>query len=110
MATEIQVTLLVGDKPRHWQEHLHRCPEGMGLQDFLQRNAAYLQGLLGDAWPQCACSVWGHKQHPHYVLRSGDRVEITRNLRVDPKVARRERFQAQGKRRAGLFSKKTDPV
>jgi putative ubiquitin-RnfH superfamily antitoxin RatB of RatAB toxin-antitoxin module len=33
-------------------------------------------------------------------------VEIYRPLRVDPKVARRERFVKQGARTAGLFVKK----
>jgi putative ubiquitin-RnfH superfamily antitoxin RatB of RatAB toxin-antitoxin module len=39
------------------------------------------------------------------VLRDQDRVEIYRGLRVDPKVARRERFNRQGAKRAGLFAK-----
>ena len=41
-------------------------------------------------------------------LPEGDRVEIYRSLRVDPKVARRERFRGQGVKRAGLFSKKRE--
>jgi putative ubiquitin-RnfH superfamily antitoxin RatB of RatAB toxin-antitoxin module len=40
------------------------------------------------------------------VLRDLDRIEICRALAVDPKVARRERFQKQGSSRAGLFSKR----
>jgi hypothetical protein len=36
--------------------------------------------------------------------RHGDRLEICRGLRVDPKVARRERFVAQGARGSGLFA------
>nr|MCU0926665.1 RnfH family protein [Hydrogenophaga sp.] len=40
------------------------------------------------------------------VLREGDRVEVYRLLRVDPKVARRERFVGQGARRAGLFAQR----
>ena len=39
-------------------------------------------------------------------LRDGDRVEIYRPLKVDPKVARRERFREQGARAAGLFAKR----
>ena len=39
-------------------------------------------------------------------LRAGDRVEIYRDLLVDPKVARRERFRKQGARAAGLFAGK----
>jgi putative ubiquitin-RnfH superfamily antitoxin RatB of RatAB toxin-antitoxin module len=49
--------------------------------------------------------IWGRKTTPGHLLRDGDRVEIYRGLRVDPKVARRERFSRQGAKRAGLFAK-----
>jgi sulfur carrier protein len=39
-------------------------------------------------------------------LRDQDRVEFYRGLRVDPKVARRERFSKQGARASGLFAKR----
>ncbi|MCB2018938.1 MAG: RnfH family protein, partial [Hydrogenophaga sp.] len=39
-------------------------------------------------------------------LRDGDRLELYRPLRVDPKVARRERFVGQGAKAAGLFSRR----
>jgi len=51
-------------------------------------------------------SVWGRAVAPDHLLRSGDRVEVHRPLLVDPKVARRTRFQKQGARGAGLFAKK----
>ena len=50
--------------------------------------------------------VWGRKVNPDQPLREGDRIELYRPLRVDPKVARRERFQKQGARTAGLFAKR----
>ena len=50
--------------------------------------------------------IWGKKTSPDHVLRDLDRIEICRALAVDPKVARRERFQKQGSSRAGLFSKR----
>ena len=50
-------------------------------------------------------SVWGRKMDPDSPLREGDRIEWCRPLRVDPKVARRERFQRQGARAAGLFAR-----
>lgn len=50
--------------------------------------------------------VWGRQVSLTQVLRDQDRVEIYRPLRVDPKVARRERFVKQGARTAGLFVKK----
>lgn len=50
--------------------------------------------------------VWGRKAPLDQLLRDQDRVEVYRPLRVDPKVARRERFARQGSRGAGLFVKK----
>jgi len=54
-------------------------------------------------------SIWGRHAEDTSVLKDGDRVELTRPLRVDPKVARRERFQRQGVRTAGLFARRTKP-
>ena len=51
-----------------------------------------------------AFGVWGKPVTVDYVLRDGDRLELYRSLKVDPKVARRERFQQQGTRAAGLFA------
>ena len=51
-------------------------------------------------------SVWGRKASPDQPLRAGDRLEWLRGLRVDPKLARRERFQRQGARNAGLFARR----
>lgn len=50
--------------------------------------------------------VWGRKAQRDQLLRAGDRVEVYRPLRVDPKVARRERFASQGARTAGLFARR----
>lgn len=50
--------------------------------------------------------IWGRKTTLNHELRDLDRVEIYRPLVVDPKVARRERFQKQGTRGAGLFAKR----
>lgn len=72
------------------------------------REALHTSGLL-EAFPSVdlgagAVSVWGRRAQPGQVLRDGDRVEVCRPLTVDPKVARRERFRAQGARTAGLFA------
>ena len=50
--------------------------------------------------------IWGKRQTLNYKLKENDRIEIYRPLRVDPKVARRERFTRQGVKRAGLFANK----
>lgn len=50
--------------------------------------------------------IWGKRYSLNHKLKDKDRVEIYRPLRVDPKVARRERFTSQGAKRAGLFANK----
>jgi len=50
--------------------------------------------------------IWGRKVSLNHRLRDRDRLEVYRPLRVDPKVARRERFVKQGARSAGLFARK----
>ena len=51
-------------------------------------------------------AVWGKPVELTHNLKDGDRLEVLRPLRVDPKVARRERFQKQGAKAAGLFAKR----
>ena len=53
-----------------------------------------------------AGGIWGRKQPLSHMLREGDRIEVYRPLAVDPKLARRERFNRQGARSAGLFARK----
>ena len=55
---------------------------------------------------QSIVGIWGRKVGPGQRLRDQDRIEIYRELQVDPKVARRERFVKQGARTTGLFAKK----
>jgi putative ubiquitin-RnfH superfamily antitoxin RatB of RatAB toxin-antitoxin module len=72
--------------------------------------------LLGEALPErlakqvasqaVSCAVWGKAVKLTYKLKAGDRVELLRNLRVDPMTARRERFAKQGVKKAGLFKTK----
>ena len=52
-----------------------------------------------------AVGIWGRKVGAEQLVQDGARVEIYRGLRVDPKVARRERFNRQGSKSAGLFAK-----
>lgn len=50
--------------------------------------------------------IWGRKVSLDQTLAENDRIEIYRALTVDPKMARRERFNQQGARSAGLFARK----
>jgi putative ubiquitin-RnfH superfamily antitoxin RatB of RatAB toxin-antitoxin module len=51
-------------------------------------------------------AVWGRAVPQDYKLQAGDRIELVRGLRVDPMTARRERFNKQGIKTAGLFKTK----
>lgn len=80
------------------------------LQGSTAKDALRASGWL-ERWPELAqdgvdWGVWGHKAQAHTPLADGDRVTLVRPLRVDPKVARRERFGKQGARAAGLFAKR----
>ena len=69
------------------------------LQSMADLGAQLESGVL-------ICGVWGEKAAPEQLLKDGDRVEIYRSLKVDPKQARRLRFAKQGARTAGLFAKR----
>lgn len=63
------------------------------------RDALSASGLL-DRYPQLqreplAIGIWGRRCAATRVLRDGDRVEVYRPLLVDPKEARRLRYDAQ---------------
>lgn len=102
----MQVTVCASPGPRQVWEKVITLPEGATALEALRASGLY------EAYPVLAglaVSVWGRAAGPSQALREGDRVEVLRPLKVDPKVARRERFQAQGKRGAGLFSKRPAP-
>jgi putative ubiquitin-RnfH superfamily antitoxin RatB of RatAB toxin-antitoxin module len=84
-----------------------------GPRDVGERELDLAPGAtVGDVLAACGLQVpeggevgiWGRRTPLSHVLREGDRVEVCRPLVVDPKVARRERFQRQGARATGLFA------
>jgi putative ubiquitin-RnfH superfamily antitoxin RatB of RatAB toxin-antitoxin module len=99
----MKITLLLGWTARHIRTFEWQAAEGATVAQAL----SHLQTLnadwvwYGDAWQ---VAVWGKPVSTEHVLKTTDRVEVLRGLRVDPKVARRERFQKQGARTAGLFA------
>lgn len=99
----MRVCLVHSPAARQTEEAELDLPEGATALCALQAS-----GWL-DSWPdlsQVPLSIWGRKAALSQVLREGDRLEWCRPLRVDPKVARRERFVGQGARTAGLFSRR----
>lgn len=86
--------------PRQVQEWELQLPEGATVAQALQAC-----GLATAGAPQ-NLGVWGRRCELSQALKPGDRLELYRPLRVDPKVARRERFKGQGARTAGLFARR----
>ena len=94
----IKVTVVYSPEARVVHECELQLPDGATVADAL-RDCGW------DMPNGVTFGIWNHKATPEQVLRDHDRVEIYRPLTVDPKVARRERFERQGKRGAGLFAR-----
>jgi len=91
--------------PRQVREFQIDLPEGARASQALQACGIVRQveapGAAG--W---LLGIWGRRCTPAAALQDGDRLEVYRPLRVDPKVARHERFKGQGARTAGLLAKR----
>jgi putative ubiquitin-RnfH superfamily antitoxin RatB of RatAB toxin-antitoxin module len=76
-------------------------PAGSTVADAVAASAPrwLADGLSPDDW---VAAVQGRRVAADALLRGGERVELCRGLRVDPKQARRLRYQAQGGRAARL--------
>jgi putative ubiquitin-RnfH superfamily antitoxin RatB of RatAB toxin-antitoxin module len=101
----VKVLVLYSPSPRSVLETALDLPPDATLGDALQQS-----GWL-DLYPELrtnslSTGIWGRRADLNAKLREGDRVEIYRPLRVDPKVARRERFVGQGAKSAGLFARR----
>jgi len=94
------VTVVWAPAPRTVHEVTLEVPDGASASQALAETGWAL-GTPDDL----GLSVWGRRVRGDDVLREGDRLEVTRPLRVDPKDARRERFRRQGTRTAGLFAR-----
>lgn len=58
--------------------------------------ASAAQGDAAFAAAGLSCAVWGKARPLAHPLRDGDRVEVLRDLQIDPMTARRVRFEAAG--------------
>ncbi len=109
----LQVTLCWSLSPRHVHEMRLQVAQGSTVQSALNQGIAQ---CLADASSKASdvskleglhfqqAGIWGRKVLWTQPLQEGDRIELYRPLKVDPKVARRQRFKRQGKGRTGLFA------
>jgi len=100
----IEVTLAYAPAPREVFEQTLAVPEGTTVGDAVRASTLSTHFPTLD-WYAMAPGVWGKAAAWDRPLAHLDRIELCRPLTVDPKVARRERFQRQGAGRTGLFKK-----
>jgi putative ubiquitin-RnfH superfamily antitoxin RatB of RatAB toxin-antitoxin module len=84
--TTIAVEVVHSPAPRRVDRVALRLALGSTLADALAAAGLALQ-------PDCG--VWGRRVPLTHPLRDGDRVEVYRPLRADPKEARRLRYKGQ---------------
>lgn len=106
----LAITVVVGWGPREVQQFQLSVPPGCTLKEALVLSGALdtrpelsLDTLESGVW---SVGVWGQREKPGHVLRAHDRIEVVRGLQVDPKEARRVRYQAHGGRAAALAKRK----
>lgn len=98
----LHVDVALGLGPRRVQVLHLRLPAGSTVRDALFAADVWsldasltLPAIESGEW---TVGVWGRKERPSHVLRDQDRVELVRQLKVDPKEARRVRYRAQGEK------------
>ncbi len=102
---EIRAVVLYSPAPREVHEWPVTLKPGSTVLHALQ--ACGLQAAFPDLDLHSAVvGIWGRHVRLERQVRECDRIEIYRPLKVDPKLARRERFRKQGVRAAGLFARK----
>jgi putative ubiquitin-RnfH superfamily antitoxin RatB of RatAB toxin-antitoxin module len=112
MADVIRVTLCWSLQPRQVHEQTLSVPAGStveavvdaGMRQLEQAPDAPVSPVQQAQLKFLTPGIWGRKAEWHVLVSEGDRVELYRALKVDPKVARRQRFKRQGKGRTGLFA------
>ena len=99
----MKISLVYSPAPREVREWTFELPEGSKVAQALE--SCNIFRLYTELKPDATVvGIWGKKTDMGHVLRDGNRVDVYRHLRVDPKVARRERFSQQGVKGTGLFS------
>ncbi len=104
-AVLLHISVVYAPAQRELVEVNLQLPAGATVQSAVEASGLRQRFAEIDLEPG-SVGVWGRKAPLDHVLREADRVEIWRPLRVDPKLARRERFQSQGAGQAGLFKRR----
>lgn len=102
----ISITVVACLGSRETREWVLDVPVGTTVADALRASCGISSLSMPVAGDSPQVGIWGRAANLDVVLQPLDRVEIYRPLKVDPKVARRERFARQGARTTGLFARR----
>ena len=105
----LTITVCYAPAPRQLHTYTLQLPAGARVADALALCAAdarFAEAVTLLMAGKLHCALRGTKTTATQILHQDDRIELCRGLRVDPKVARRERFAQQGARTTGLFAKR----
>ncbi|MDH0866424.1 RnfH family protein [Mitsuaria sp. GD03876] len=91
---ELSIELVWSPAPGELRERQLTLPAGATLRDALVASTWFEPDRL----EALKAGIWGRMQPLDTPLRERDRVEVYRPLTVDPKEARRQRYQATGRR------------
>lgn len=94
----ITVVLIHAPAAREWRTETLRVPRGWTVSDVLACSQLLLDA---PALKPLRPSLWGRLVEGAERLTDGDRLALCRDLRVDPKEARRQRYRGQGRRQGG---------
>jgi putative ubiquitin-RnfH superfamily antitoxin RatB of RatAB toxin-antitoxin module len=98
----LAIEVVVGLAPRVIQRVALQMSPGSTVRQAL--DAAAVWAMDASISPaaiesgQWTVGVWGRKERAGHVLRDQDRVELVRQLTVDPKEARRLRYRSAGEK------------
>ena len=116
----LKITVVWAPEPRSTQILELMLPQGATLADAMSKlisavpEAMAPEFILGSEASRYAASIWGKFKSLETLLKEGDRIELTRGLRVDPKEARRQRYQKQNKasasKRARAYPSQNKPA
>jgi putative ubiquitin-RnfH superfamily antitoxin RatB of RatAB toxin-antitoxin module len=97
-ADELAVEVVYAAAPHRVVIRALRMPAGATVADAL-RASGLVDALSAEDLAPLEPGIWGRAVPGDTRLRDGDRVELTRPLKVDPKEARRLRYRRDGLKR-----------
>ena len=96
----IRVVVAYSPAPRQVDEVTLQLPAGASVHDALRASGLLERHPSLDLGAQ-KVGVWGKLRALDAPLREGDRIEVYRPLKVDPKEARRQRYRSHREKTRG---------